>query len=279
MQNINELQDKVYLLLGKHLIRFQTVEMRLKNLLRCNCSVIMEKESSPQIIAPQVQNYTLGGLSTNALNSFFILDTVEESQLIEKADSASRIDMKISCNLSENSHQELNFQLQEFVKDRNFLVHNFQEKFNLSRLDECQQAVDFLLELEKKHQPFLDQFEQYCLAAQKGIDTQISFLKSNIFKTHFIFPLDEIYKEIQLFINNHRKNGGWISFTTVVMHIVNNFPNVNQKIKNKYGFKNINDLILNSGLFLLQSEPTQKGEKILIKLNNNEKKEFIVLDN
>ncbi|WP_374724785.1 hypothetical protein [Acinetobacter lwoffii] len=48
------------------------------------------------------------------------------------------------------------------------------------------------------------------------------------------------------------------------------FPDANQKIKMEYGFKNLNDLILNTGLFLLKIEPTLKGERILIQVNNGE---------
>ena len=271
MQNIEELRDKIFLLLGKHLIRFQTVEMRLKSLLKLNRTIILENKNSPLVIEPPVRNQTLGGLSTKALNSLFLLDSVEEDQLIKEGTNTLRIDMKFSFNLSENSHLELNSQLQEFVTDRNFLTHHFQEKFNLSKLAECQQAIDFLLELEKKHKPFLDRFEQYCLTAQKGIDTQISFMQSNLFKTHFIFPSDEIYKEIQILINNNTKNNGWISLTTIASSISKKFPDANKKIKIEYGFKNLHDLVLNSGIFLLKIEPTTKGEKILIQLNQGEK--------
>lgn len=159
MQNTEELRDKIFLLLGKHLIRFQTIEMRLKSLLKLNRTIIFENKNSPLVIEPPVRNQTLDGLSTKALNSLFMLDTVDESQIIEHATNTFRIDMRVSFNLSENSHLELNSQLQEFVADRNFLTHHFQEKFNLSKMTECQQAIDFLLELEKKHKPFLDRFE------------------------------------------------------------------------------------------------------------------------
>lgn len=270
MQNIEELRDKIFLLLGKHLIRFQTIEMRLKSLLKLNRTMILEGKSSPLIIEPPVKNQTLGGLTTKALNSIFVSGTEEEKKIIDETIKTLRIDMNISFNLCEHRHQELNFQLQEFVADRNFLAHQFQEKFNLSKLDECQQAINYLLELEKKHKPFLDQFEQYCVSAQEGVDTQISYLKSNLFKTHFIFPAEEIYKEIQILIDDNNKNGGWISLTTIGILISKKFPDANKKIKTEYGFKNLNDLIFNSGLFLLKIEPTSKGEKILIQLNHGE---------
>lgn len=270
MQNINELNDRIFLLLGKHLIRFQTIEMRLKSLLKLNRAFIFENKNSLQVIEPSVQNHTLGGLSTKALNSLFTLDTVEENQTIDEPTNAIRFDMKVSFNLSEDSHQQLNSQLQEFVADRNFLTHHFQEKYNLSNLDECKEAVDFLLNLEKKHKPFLDQFDQYYKSVQKGWDTQISFLKSNLFKTHFIFPREEIYKEIQILIDNNKKNDGWVSLTTIAASIFKKFPEANKYIKTEYEFKNLHDLILNSGLFLLKVEPTVKGERILIKSNNGE---------
>lgn len=270
MQNIEKLRDEIFLLLGKHLVHFQTVEMRLKSLLKLNRTIISKNDSSPLIIEPSVKNQTLGGLSTKALKSIFLVNPIAEEAVNAEHLNAIRLDMKTFFNLCEHRHQELNFQLQEFVADRNFLAHQFQEKFNLSKLDECQQAINYLLELEKKHKPFLDQFEQYCVSAQEGVDTQISYLKSNLFKTHFIFPAEEIYKEIQILIDDNNKNGGWISLTTIGILISKKFPDANKKIKTEYGFKNLNDLILNSGLFLLKIEPTSKGEKILIQLNYGE---------
>ena len=100
MQNTEELRDKIFLLLGKHLIRFQTVEMRLKSLLKLNRTIILENKNSPLVIEPPVRNQTLGGLSTKALNSLFLLDSVEEDQLIKEGTNTLRIDMKFSFNLS-----------------------------------------------------------------------------------------------------------------------------------------------------------------------------------
>lgn len=270
MQNIDEIRERIYSLLGKHLIRFQTIEMRLKSLVKMNRTIISKPNDLPLIIEPSVQNQTLGGLTTKALNSLFLVNPSEEDTIIPEPEDALRLDMKVSFNLCEHSHHKLNSHLQEFVKDRNFITHHFQEKYNLSNLDESKAAVDFLLTLEKKHKPFLDQFDQYFLTAQKSLETQINFLKSNLFKTRFLFPADEIYKEIESLIINNKKNDGWISLTTVGISINKKFPDANQKIKMEYGFKNLNDLILNTGLFLLKIEPTLKGERILIQVNNGE---------
>ncbi|MFH7805819.1 MULTISPECIES: OST-HTH/LOTUS domain-containing protein [unclassified Acinetobacter] len=270
MQNIEEIRERIYSLLGKHLIRFQTIEMRLKTLMKINKTIISKPNNSPLVIEPSVQNQTLGGLSTKALNSLFLVNPLEEDTIITEPNNTLRLDMKISFNLCEHNHQRLNSQFQEFVTDRNFIAHHFQEKYNLSNLDESKEAVDFLLNLEKKHKPFLDQFEQYCLNAQKSLETQIDFLKSDLFKARFIFPSDEIYKEIEKLIINNKKNDGWISLTTVGVSINKKFPNANKKIKTEYGFKNLNDLLLNSGLFLLKIEPTSKGEKMLIQINYDE---------
>lgn len=278
MKNIEELRDKIFLLLGKHLIRFQTVEMRLKSLLALNSTIIFKKSSLSLITEPSVNNQTLGGLSKKALNSLFIRRAEAQSLVINKSPNDLCIDMNFSFNLCEYKHQLLSSQLERFVADRNFLAHHFQEKFNLSKLDECQQAIDYLFELEKKHKPFLDQFEQYCLTAQGGLDDHISFLKSNLFKTHLLFPADQMYKEIETLIHNNKKNDGWISLTTIATSINQKFPDANKKIKHEYSFKNLHDLILNSGLFLLKIEPTTKGEKILIQLNNGDAT-FEVIEN
>ncbi len=77
-------------------------------------------------------------------------------------------------------------------------------------------------------------------------------------------------KKLKTQIENNHKNNGWISLTTIAAIILNKFPDSNKKIKLEYGFKNLHDLVLNSGLFLLKSEPTLKGERILIKLNNQD---------
>lgn len=270
MKNIEEIREQIYSLLGKHLIRFQTVEMQLKYLLKQNKTVIFENKDSPSLIEPSVQNQTLGGLSTKALKSIFFVDPPEEDTSIAEPTNHLRLDIKISFNLCEHSYQRLNLQFQTFVNDRNLVAHHFQEKYDLSDFDECKNAVKFLLDLEKKHKPFLDQIDQYCSTANKTLETQIDFLKSDLFKTRLIFPLDEIYKEIANLINNNKKNDGWISITTVIASINKIFPYANKKIKMKYGFKNLHDLILNTGLFLLKIEPTIKGKRILIKPNSGE---------
>ncbi len=270
MQNIEENREKIYSLLGKHLIDCQTIEMRLKALLKMNKTIITKPNDKPITIEPSVKNQTLGGLSTTALTSLFLLNEPKEEVAIGETTNGFRMDIKLAFNLCEHSHQKLNTQLQEFVADRNFITHHFQEQYDLSKPDDCTDAINYLLNIEKKHKPFLDQFEQYCLSAKKSLDTQIDFLKSNLFKARLLFPIDEIYKAIELLILNNRKNDGWISLTTISSEITKNFLNVNQKIKAEYGFKNLNDLILNTGLFLLKIEPTSKGEKILIQLNHGE---------
>lgn len=238
--------------------------------MKMNRTIISKPNNPPLVIEPSIHNQTLGGLSTKALNSLFLVESIEENKDISQSNKELRLDFQISFNLCEHSHQQLNKQFQDFVADRNFIAHHFQEKYNLSNLDESKEAIDFLLNLEKKHKPFLDQFEQYCLNAQKSLETQIDFLKSDLFKACFIFPSDEIYKEIEKLIINNKKNDGWISLTTVGVSINKKFPNANKKIKTEYGFKNLNDLLLNSGLFLLKIEPTSKGEKMLIQINYGE---------
>lgn len=271
MQNIEKLRDRIFLLLGKHLIRFQTIEMRLKALIKMNKTIVSQSNNTPIIIEPSVQNQTLGGLTTRAINDLFISNSnLSISDNSETPLNSIRIDFNIAFHLDDQSREKLSIEFQNFVQDRNFLTHHFQEKFNLSNLTDCEEAIKFLLELEKKHQPFLDKFEQYCLSTKNSFETHIDFLKSNIFKTHLIFPSDEIYKEIQILIGNNTKNDGWISLTTIVASIFKKFPDANKYIKIEYEFKNLHDLILNSGLFLLKVEPTIKGERILIKPNNGE---------
>ena len=271
MQNIEKLRDRIFLLLGKHLIRFQTIEMRLKALIKMNKTIVSQSNNTPIIIEPSVQNQTLGGLTTRAINDLFISNSnLSTSDNSETPLNSIRIDFNIAFHLDDQSREKLSIEFQNFVQDRNFLTHHFQEKFNLSNLTDCEEAIKFLLELEKKHQPFLDKFEQYCLSTKNSFETHIDFLKSNIFKTHLIFPSDEIYKEIQILIGNNQKNDGWISLTTIAASIFKKFPDTNKYIKMEYEFKNLHDLILNSGLFLLKVEPTIKGERILIKPNNRE---------
>ena len=271
MQNIEKLRDRIFLLLGKHLIRFQTIEMRLKALIKINKTIVSQSNNTPIIIEPSVQNQTLGGLTTRAINDLFISNSnLSTSDNSETPLNSIRIDFNIAFHLDDQSREKLSIEFQNFVQDRNFLTHHFQEKFNLSNLTDCEEAIKFLLELEKKHQPFLDKFEQYCLSTKNSFETHIDFLKSNIFKTHLIFPSDEIYKEIQILIGNNQKNDGWISLTTIAASIFKKFPDANKYIKMEYEFKNLHDLILNSGLFLLKVEPTIKGKRILIKPNNGE---------
>ncbi|WP_227591084.1 hypothetical protein [Acinetobacter schindleri] len=97
MQNIDEIRERIYSLLGKHLIRFQTIEMRLKSLVKMNRTIISKPNDLPLIIEPSVQNQTLGGLTTKALNSLFLVNPSEEDTIIPEPEDALRLDMKGLC--------------------------------------------------------------------------------------------------------------------------------------------------------------------------------------
>ena len=50
--------------------------------MKINKTIISKPNNSPLVIEPSVQNQTLGGLSTKALNSLFLVNPLEEDTII-----------------------------------------------------------------------------------------------------------------------------------------------------------------------------------------------------
>jgi len=273
MDKLQQLQQRVYQLFGYHSLNFQYFELKIKAVLKIiKLTSITNLDDTQSIKHINTNNQTLGGLNTNIFRFLFRehKDSTESSELYNPNFQKARIDFEFNYTMCHCNRNKLINHFDNFVQDRNYLIHHFLNDFPLNDETSCKAAIKFLSDLENKHSSFKKDLDFYLSETRNSIKKFFNEMDKPSGRVMMFFPFDEIYQEIEILLDNYQKKEGWIPLTTVISHIVSKYPSVNQKIKNEYGFKNINDLILNSGLFLLKIEPTSKGERILIKFNYEE---------
>lgn len=267
-ENLDYLQQQIFELIGRLVLNYQNIETRLKALLDVSNKSFPLKKQTKLTSSSTFSNRTLGSLKNDALQNFFRKnnETYQDS-LPEQIDH-----MYFSANLTleQQRWEHLHHGFHQFVESRNFLIHHFYFKYSLNNVISCTHALNDLKNLYQEQINFIDEFNSYCKTFAGAMDEIKDFLESPVGRTVFIFPADEIYQAICTLIENNTRNAGWLSLTTALQYITKNFPDCNKKIKQQYGFRNLSDLILNSGLYQLQTEQTSKGEKVLFRLNNEE---------
>jgi hypothetical protein len=263
MESISDYQKEVFTLLGRHLVQFQAVEIWLKELLRLSNISITKSSLSKNISTnqklPEKNIQTLGVLTNQVLQDFFVRNNQNKKVSGTNENNNNdgfKINFSAKIGLCNCHWEKLNIEFQNFITDRNFIVHHFLSKFNIMELDNCLNAIKYLKETQLKHQPFIKKIEDYHNQTKKNFehsfDEFIQFLQSTLGRTLFLFPSDEIYQEILLLLEDNKKKEGWLSITTTTQHISKKFPEYNKRIKESYGFKHLQDLILNSGLYKIQ---------------------------
>lgn len=267
-ENLSHLQQQIFELIGRLVLNYQNIEIRLKALLDVSNKSFSLKKQTELTSISAFNNQTLGGLKNYALQSFFRKNgETYQDFLPEQID---HLHFSMSLTLEKQSWQVLQQGFHQFVESRNFLIHHFYSKYNLNDEISCIHALNDLKRLYQEQIYFIDQFNNYCKVFAGAMDEYKDFLESSVGRTIFLFPTDEIYQVICTLIENNKRNAGWLSLTTALQHITRNFPDCNTRIKQQYGFKSLSDLILNSGLYQLQTKQTSKGEKVLFRLNSEE---------
>lgn len=267
-ENLSLLQQQVFELIGRLVLNYQDIETRLKTLLDVsNKSFPVRKQNEITSISA-FRNQTLGGLKNHALQDFFRKNTETYQDL--HPEIPDHVHFSTSLTLQQQSWERLQQDFHQFVERRNFLIHHFYSEYSLNDEMSCTRALNNLQHHYQEQIRFIEQFNSYCTVFAEAMDEYKCFLESPVGRTAFIFPADEIYRLICNLIENNKKNAGWLSLTTALQQIAKQFPDCHSKIKQKYGFKNLSDLILNSGLYQLKILPTQNGEKILFCLNDKD---------
>ena len=185
-----EPQRQVQRWMGRCMISLQQSERMLKALLvdsqismRMPAAAIGPPHITRAYEQGKVANMTLGGLVGLFCSEVMVAEAREEPEVVsEEFPSQLAFDTHFSISVDQAEHVKLIASMREMVQLRNDLVHHLIERFNLTCLEGCADALAFLQSAYERAENFrkqLNQFGEQMLVSRQHIQellTSKSFL-------------------------------------------------------------------------------------------------------
>lgn len=142
--------------LGRNLHNFSLVENWLKYIVKVSDVAVMDSTSGPMVDSKtkkridKAERMMLGQL----INEVFLLWNPESNTYPitqDLFDVHLKTSMKIEMNAED--YNALKISYEAMLDDRNFLIHQFNEKFSLNTIENCREAISYLDDMRGKHLP------------------------------------------------------------------------------------------------------------------------------
>lgn len=253
-QAVNELQRKV----GRNILVYQKIELAMKDLLAKNNTSGKTDELS-KVFEKRLQDNrkkTLGGLTQSFINDFYKSDEKGEHEF---DDNKPSIGLNISIKTEDVSEIEKNYQ--GVVSSRNFIVHNFLERYIFASVEDCAEAEAYLDFEYDKAKIFLNDllgiYDSLNEFAQE-LQSKSEYIRNRIQK---FTDADDLSRHMASeMIQGFKRDDGWIVLSTASTKLRTECPELFVDMK-KYGHNSLKKVMESSDLFEFYSEETLKGGK------------------
>ena len=164
-----EPQRQVQRWMGRCMISLQQSERMLKALLvdsqismRMPAAAIGPPHITRAYEQGKVANMTLGGLVGLFCSEVMVAEAREETEVVsEEFPNQLAFDTHFSISVDQAEHVKLIASMREMVQLRNDLVHHLIERFNLTCLEGCADALAFLQSAYERAENFRKQLNQF----------------------------------------------------------------------------------------------------------------------
>ena len=150
----NKHRNLAFQKLGRNLHNFSLVERWLKYIVTVSDVAVIGSTLGPTFDSKtkkkieKAKRMMLGQL----INDIFQLwnpELITHPITQDLFDDHLKISMKIELNIDD--YQALKASYENMLDDRNFLIHQFNEKFSLNNVENCREAIRYLDEMREKH--------------------------------------------------------------------------------------------------------------------------------
>ena len=170
--------------LGRNIFNFSLFERWLKYLVTTNDVTIIgsqiDKKTSKKI--EKSQKMMLGQLVSDILEIWHPDNQSTNNRTEDLFDIRISTSLRIEMNLSD--YNSLKLSLEELVKDRNYLVHQFSKEFPLNNAENCHAAAIYLDERREKHLDVMESIRSTTSSCQEAIKAHGKFLDSDELWNH-----------------------------------------------------------------------------------------------
>ncbi|MBC2605620.1 hypothetical protein [Pelagicoccus albus] len=139
-EEMRELRNLLYQEIGKNLLRFQLLEILLKDLVSKSDLKIKGEEISK----PQTEQQTLGGISTRFFDKVVSDIDSKLAELANHNTSQTTIFSGFRIKLEGEAKEEVTERMRKLVDERNDLVHTSLKTMDLETVESCRREIKTL---------------------------------------------------------------------------------------------------------------------------------------
>lgn len=259
---LKALSDEVLRKIGRNLLLFQQIEGMLKFVL-ANGQVrgyASELATVRQRKAESVQTRTMGQLVGQFVDETLTDFEPEEESPDEIREAWLSFTFKVQGDSAFYETQKA--QLAGLVADRNDLIHHFLPMWNPSSWDSTHAAVQYLDQQYKKALPVREHLKSVIDAMQEGLKAHADFMASEEGQRQFKLSWLQQSRLVILLGDIAMQMGrpdGWTPLSTAGQLVRLHAPEEVSVLKERYGYSNLKQLLLATGVFDVSDEPTSKG--------------------
>ncbi|MBL8522387.1 MAG: OST-HTH/LOTUS domain-containing protein [Betaproteobacteria bacterium] len=268
-----QIKDDVFREIGKNILLLQQVERLLKLLVGHGriegATTSLEATRTARIARTEMQ--TLGMLVGE-----FAADVLgPEVESDPCAGNANEARLSFSFRIEGDSafHDEQKIALSKMVEQRNELVHHFVAKWDWKSATSMQDAYQHLILLREQTEAQRAFLANTWLGFQETVRAHAAFLASDEAAKQFELAWLQQSKVVNLLREvaiRFERPDGWIAIATAGKFVRDNAGEDLDRIKERYGFRTLRELIAGVGLFELREEPTDKGTREVFRLIVND---------
>jgi hypothetical protein len=267
---LEKIRKEVYRKIGRNVVLFQRLEQMLKFIVATgkvsgSCSELAAKQEQK---VKAVRKQTMGPLVGEYLEGTY--SGIEN--LIEAPSGLKEpfIQFGFWLEYSEVDYENKKKTLASVVSERNDLIHQLLPSFNENSIKSCLEIEQFLDQQHKKILPEIEDLKNIIDSFIGGRKRIAEFLASHEGREWLMLTGLKQSRLIRLFgkfAAQVARPDGWGQLNTAYQLVRQQAPDDLVFLKKRYGHKTLKGLILASGLFEINEEPTEKGGiRVLYKL-------------
>lgn len=260
--DIEKLRNEVLRKIGRNLLNYQQIERLLKFIVSRGSFAVFRKDTQEKLEqrAEVIQRQTMGMLINPFVKKTYF--GTEEDAISPDNPEVSFITFTFKVECNNDIYEFEKMELETIVADRNELVHHLLPQLDLNTIEGCMKADS---ELQMKNEillPKIESLKSLALSLQEGMKIHSEFLQS-----------EEGIKQIELLwlrqsriisllidiASQAARYDGWTLLNLAGQILKQNAPEEIVAINERYGYKNLKQLILASELFDFIEEPTDNG--------------------
>ena len=270
--------DEVLRRIGRNLVIFQQIESLLKFILKSSDTTHVLPDGASALVETSADGgksaqQTLGLLVKTYLSDVLVKTGSEkpEPELPESAQCAFRFTFRSECE--DALVQRMREDLKLMTEQRNELVHHFLPRWMPGDEAVLAEALDYLDVQRDKVSPMFDHLKEMSLQLQQGRKLVAELFSSPDFERLLELAWLQCSPLISLFCRVHdrdKRANGWTYLSSAGNVAAKELPDELAHLVERYGFKNLKQLLIGSELFDVMDESMpQGGSRTLFRLRES----------